>query len=203
MYKVDKIDKQTKIINNILKIFNILIYIIIVPLAIYNLVIVTKKVLNPNQTPDFLGIKNFVIISGSMIPTINVNDLAIVKNVSNQSEIGVNDIISFRKDGVVTTHRVNSIKVENDNILYVTKGDNNNTVDLEPVSFSQIEGKYLFEIPGIGNFANLLQNYFAIGILLSILVINYFLSMSRKEKREYRKEKRRVHNLKRKNILPM
>lgn len=189
MYDINKVEKQTKVINVILKILNILIYIIIIPLVIYNSVILVKKYINTQQTPDFFGYKNFVIVSGSMQDTININDLVVIK-VANQNELNVGDIISFKKDGIVTTHRINEIVQEDGETRYVTKGDNNNTVDNEKVIFNEVEGKYQFKISGIGNLADLLQSNIAVIVLVVIIVVNYYLARKREDKSMERKEKR-------------
>ena len=46
--------------------------------------------------PSFFGYKFFTVLTGSMSPTININDLVIVKEVKPE-EIKVNDIITFGK----------------------------------------------------------------------------------------------------------
>ena len=46
--------------------------------------------------PSFFGYKFFTVLTGSMSPTININDLVIVKEVKPE-EIEVNDIITFGK----------------------------------------------------------------------------------------------------------
>ena len=60
----------------------ILQYIIIFFMVAFNLIFITKAVKNPNKIPDFLGIKTFVIVSGSMEPNINIGDMVIVKVVN-------------------------------------------------------------------------------------------------------------------------
>ena len=81
----------------------------------------------------------YVIISESMIPTINVKDAVITMRVT-EKDIKVNDIITFiskeiKTQGTPITHRVVGIVYEdppmNTKVLgYRTKGDNNNTQDL-------------------------------------------------------------------------
>ena len=45
------------------KFFSFLQYAIIIFMVVFNVVFITKAVRNPNKTPDFLGIKTFVIVS--------------------------------------------------------------------------------------------------------------------------------------------
>lgn len=70
-------DNKTKKRKN--KIVSFIQYAIIVFMVIFNVVFIMKAVRHPNKTPDFLGFKTFVIVSGSMKPNIDIGDMVIVK----------------------------------------------------------------------------------------------------------------------------
>ena len=82
MYKIKKFDESAENVHKILKILSIFCAIIIIPIIIYNIVLMAKSMINPNKIPSFLGMKSLVIISESMEPTIMPNDAIFVKNVS-------------------------------------------------------------------------------------------------------------------------
>ena len=84
-----------------------------------------------------------------MSPTININDLVIVKEVKPE-EIEVNDIITFGSTNSdnITTHRVKEIINENNAIKYVTQGDANNVEDPSPVQSDVLIGKVVKRLPG-------------------------------------------------------
>ena len=63
MYIVDKIEKKKKRAITLIKIFNILIFLIIIPILIYNITLIIKYIQNPNKTPDFFGFKTYEIVS--------------------------------------------------------------------------------------------------------------------------------------------
>ena len=63
MYKIDKVQKQSKRIHIIGKTISIIIYIILIPIIIYNFTLIVKSFIRPNKTPDFFGYKNFIIVS--------------------------------------------------------------------------------------------------------------------------------------------
>lgn len=191
-----KSDKQKIIINLIQKIFDILICIIIALILLYNAVILIKKYFYQNVTPDFFGYKAYIIISGSMIPQINVDDVVISREVP-ISELHVGDIISFKNENVIITHRIINISSENGDTVFKTKGDNNDIEDNFKVSSNDVEGKYIFKIKGIGKIVDLLHNYLVIGIFCVLIVLGYSHWKTKKEKIEYRKNKRRLYNLKR------
>lgn len=113
-----------------------------------------------SNKPLFNG---YIIVSQSMVPTINVNDGIVVKRMDND-KYKVGDIVSYvtndsRFKGSVVTHRI--VSKENDTInssVYTTKGDNNRSVDANSVYTSMINGKVLFIIPKIGYFYKFLSN---------------------------------------------
>ena len=190
MYEIDKVDKESKRMYFIGKIFTVLLYIIIVPIIFYNLTLIVKSFINPNETPDFLGYKNFIIVSGSMEKTIMTGDAIFVKEVP-RDEINVNDIISFQDGEGITTHRIIDKTVENGIIRYTTKGDNNNVEDRQKVVYEQIEGKYQFKINGFGFIAEVLKNKLTIIALVLIIVLNIIQQRRMKNKRVERKKKRK------------
>ncbi len=90
-------------------------------------------------------IKPIGIASGSMQPEISVGDLVIVKKC-NANEIKVNDIIEFAKNDFSVIHRVVDIYQENGEFIIITKGDNNDKEDSDPVKEEQLEGKVIVKI---------------------------------------------------------
>ena len=195
MYEIDKIDKESKRMYIIGKIFTILLYIIIIPIIFYNLTLIIKSCINPYETPDFFGYKNFIIVSGSMEKTIMTGDAIFVKEVP-QEEIEVNDIISFQDGDEITTHRIIAKTEENGVIKYTTKGDNNNVEDRQKVVYEQIEGKYQFKINGFGFIAEVLKNKLTIITLVLIVVLNFIQQRRIKTKKQERKKKRRDFEIK-------
>ena len=130
---------------------------------------------NKNKIPNFLGYKPFIIVSGSMEPEIMTHDLIITKEVSEES-IEVGDILSYvSSDGYVVTHRVIKINNNDGKNNYVFKGDNNNVNDCETVTYSQIEGEYLFAIPFIGSIALYIQTPIGLSTSIILIIILYFI----------------------------
>ena len=166
-----------------------IVYIIIIPIIIYDLILISQTIVNNDETPDIFGIKTFSIISGSMSPTINVNDLIVVKKVP-ENEIKINDIISFKKDNDIITHRITDIKDIYNTRIYTTKGDNNETSDTSNVIYDQIEGKYLFKISKAGKIIVFLKNKVTFMIILVLLLMLYLFDRKKINKKIKRKEKR-------------
>ena len=201
MYKLKDFDKSSKNMHIMLKTISIMIYIIIIPIIIFNITLVAKSCINPNETPTFFGIKSFVIVTKSMEPTIMTGDAIFVKQVS-EDDVKVGDIISFKDGDSVNTHRIIEI-VENNGVKrYKTKGDNNKREDRNLVKYFQIEGKYEFRIKGFGKFIEILKNKITLVILLIILVLVSTMQVRLSKKKLERKEKRYKYNLEhRKKVL--
>ena len=82
---------------------------------------------------NVFGYTYFVVATGSMSGTIEVNDVVIVK-LGNEAEVG--DIITYKtEDGAFITHRV----VKEIGSQLITQGDVNNTED-EPISKDDMVG---------------------------------------------------------------
>ena len=82
---------NVKIVKRILK---ILFWIILVIITFYSTFMLSQKLIWKDKTPNFFGYKNFIELTGSMKPTLNVGDIIITKETK---EIKENDIISFRE----------------------------------------------------------------------------------------------------------
>lgn len=155
------------------KIINIIEYTIILLIISVNAILVIKSVKNPNKTPDLFGKKAFIIVSGSMIPTIQIGDVVVIQD-SNSANTG--EIIAFRRDTNVIVHRVIKEMNVNGKTMYQTQGDNNNTADLELVDMQNIEGVYITKIPWIGNVLMFVYNNlaFVVVVIVLILIVKYF-----------------------------
>ncbi len=189
MYKIDKIQKENQRIHTIGRVISAILYIVLIPMIIFNFTLIIKSFINPNKTPDFFGYKSFVIVSGSMEPTIKKGDAIFVKEVL-EEEIKTNDIISFTQGETNVTHRIIGISQENGINKYTTKGDNNNTEDKEKISYEQIEGKYQFKISQFGMVTGILKNKITLIILIAIIIVINYYKVRIENKKQKRKQKR-------------
>lgn len=101
--------------------------------------------------PTVAGYQVLRVLTQSMSPVLQENDLIIVKRVP-RTQLAEGDIITFISDdpylfGVYNTHRIYRIEMSEEGIRYITKGDLNDQPDYYPVYYDQIAGKYLMTIP--------------------------------------------------------
>ena len=184
--RIDKEKKKKKIIA-------VIVYILLTPIMVYNIALIISSIVKPNKTPSFLGIKTYVIISGSMEPNISVGDIVIARNIKNEErELKIGDIISFRSGHSVITHRIVNIEKDNNGVLRIrTKGDSNNTEDGVDIIINNIEGKVIAVIPKIGSIVRLLHDRTVLMIFLVVVYI-YIIKSFKKNQRENNRRLKRL-----------
>ena len=165
--------------------------------AIVVVVYVVYKVIDSRRTGEevfILGYKPYIILTGSMEPTIRQYGLVIVeKDGFNNVQVG--DIISFDEPGVLrhVCHRV--IAIENG--VLTTKGDNNNSQDLGTVSESNFIGKVVWHNNFTAYYYNSYQSPYGVWkvVVLPIVVIILIIvgvHLLRKRDRKDRSSRRKI-----------
>ena len=170
---------------------NIIFYLLVILLGGYILV----EAFLPSQTMNIFRFKSFVVVSASMEPDINVNDLVIIVKVDPE-KLEVGDAISFytylptnqvddEGDTIylrsVVTHYLRDIQSSGDSLIYKTQGaiadpldyDEWNDINGDPVEIteSDIIGKVALVIPFIGIIMKIFYN----PILLLLIAINILI----------------------------
>ena len=95
---------------------------------------------NKSKITDIIGIQFLKIKSNSMSPTFCINDIVLVQK---SKDYNVGDIITYDYENkYLVTHRI--VKKENEN--FITKGDNNNSEDMEKIKIEDVKGKVILII---------------------------------------------------------
>ena len=97
-----------------------------------------------NELPMPFGVGASVVLTGSMEPTLRVNDLVVVKRAD---EYNVGDIVVFQQGNQLIIHRI--IEKNDEEAKITTKGDANN-IDDGQIPVSAVKGKYSFRVPFVG-----------------------------------------------------
>jgi len=169
-----KKQEKRRFVKKLPSVIGIVVCMLLTPVLIMNLTIVIKSYINPDKVPDFFGIKPFVVATGSMEPAIFGGDLVITKTVD-PAKLKAEDVISFKNGNSVITHRIKEITEKDGEIAFVTQGDANNVKDEDPVTYSQVEGIYLFNIGGLGNLAMFMQTPVGMLIFVGIPICGFIL----------------------------
>ncbi len=188
-YDVEKISNKIKHKKRTKKIIKFIILISLIVLFIINLI------LSIEEKTHIFGIYMFNIVSESMEPTFYKDDLAIVRSC-NLEELKKGDIITFQQGDRIISHRISEMIQEKGEKQIITKGDNNEVEDIEPVDIQNIYGKVVFTIPKIGKIVNYIQNIRGFINVCILIVIICILVNFRDNVINNRKIKRKKYEIK-------
>ena len=124
----------------------------------------------------------YVVVSGSMIPVLQVYDIIVIQGHDPFEEVEIGDIIVFdrpKDHNRVIVHRVVSITNEDPKTIR-TQGDANPGsipgTDF-PITEKEYIGKVAYIIPQLGYVTQILQpptNYIIIAVVIGIMIIKQF-----------------------------
>lgn len=147
----------------------------------------------PLTLPRLFGYHIYSVVSGSMEPSIPVGSMVYIKNEAPE-DMKKDDVIAFygaRDSNAIITHRV----VENRIVMgeFITKGDANQTEDMNPVPYDNFIGKVTCSIPKVGGaaqiFTSVTGKIAAVVIIVVALILETIASTI--EKRRYRQWKQK------------
>lgn len=175
--KVEKERRGAVMSNNLKKIWNVVSTVVVIVVVIFAILLVGVRL---------FGIQVYSVISGSMEPEYPVGSLIYVKEVD-PSEIEVDDVITYvLPSETPSTHRV--VRIDEENQLFYTKGDANETEDGAPVHFKNLIGTPVFKIPYLGYVAYYIQHppgmYIAIAAGAILLILVFLPDLFKKEKKK-------------------
>ena len=165
------VKEKTSTAHKILTIVGTVLCIILIPILLINITLIAKSYINKDEVPSIGGTLPLIVLTDSMYPEIESGDLIICRTAE-ADEIEVNDIISFfdpAGNGTsIVTHRVIEIVEEDGEILFRTRGDNNNTEDKELVPAENLVGVYKMRIAGAGHIAMFMQS--TAGLIICVVL---------------------------------
>jgi signal peptidase len=142
-----------------------------------------------------------VVSSGSMIPTLNVGDIIIVRGVD-PSTVTIGTIIIFHSPydySEPIVHRVIAIDNSGGQLFFHTKGDNNPVQDGWSVPSANLMGVYVAKVPYIGLLSLELRG--PVGWILIALLILLIVAVEYKESKET--TERQLQKSKQQNLLAL
>ena len=148
-----------------------------------------------------LGTQNplFVVTSGSMIPSLNINDVVVITDGESFDPLKIDDIVIYYLPGspheCITrirnciVHRINNITLESGEKALVTKGDSNRSPDPWLVREGDYIGKVVFVVPQLGLITRLLEpfttppiNYVLIAVIIGLIFLIEFRGTGKRGK---------------------
>ena len=182
---VKKKFSKKDIFKKILKIVPKILYDILIIFCVALILVVVWQIVTDNNE-SIGGYRLFRIISGSMVPEFNVDEVVICRD-TNSDDIKIGDIIVYRgKTGELTNrlimHEVIDKKEVEGNLIFNVKGIQNTTGDPD-VYASQILGVVVHKSAILTLLYHLATSTYSSFIIIVILVINVFVSfLPKKEK---------------------
>src|SRR5690606_2260944 len=101
--------------------------------------------------PTILGYQLKTVLSGSMEPGIQTGSIILIELADEKTNFEKGDVITYLEpqQNILITHRIEEVQLNG--ARYITKGDNNNAPDQQPVLAENIVGEYVnITIPYVG-----------------------------------------------------
>jgi signal peptidase len=141
---------------------------------------------------DLYGWRFLTVNSGSMEPTIKVGSLILIKRESDYKKGDIVTFSSLNQGGSLITHKIIEEIEKKEGKYFKTKGDFNETEDMDLIPKEMIIGKYQFGLPFLGYplaFAKTQAGFSLMVVVPATLIIyNEFLNI-RKELKKLRKNR--------------
>ena len=184
------IHRIKEILKKLLKILSDLLTILLFAIV---LIILIPRI--TNNKGSFLGIKLYMVRTGSMVPYYNVNDV-ILTNDRKTKDINIGDDIVYianeKIEGMnnkLITHRVIDKEEIDGKLFFHTKGIANESED-PLVEESQIQGIVIRKMYTLTFICKILNNIYFIyfGIILPIIIHIFFKILHASAKKRSRKD---------------
>lgn len=171
--KNDKKIRRKEILNRAVRFILFAIISFIIGTSVYK---INAKKLTHNQLPAVFGYSSAVVLSGSMEPTLSIDDLIIVKV---EEKYNINDVVVYQENNSLVVHRI----IKADENGYVTQGDANNTAD-EPITPDQVKGKVIMSVSHVGKAMEFIKSPFCVLAIIAVIVVLLELSYKKEKKTE-------------------
>lgn len=173
------VKQAMKWVSNIVSVLMLLILIILIYYTV-------SSKMNGGK-PHIFGYEMLTVLSGSMEPGIPTGSVIGVKPVEDTASLQVGDVITFKANAssdMLITHRIIEVQGEGNSLQFITRGDNNDARDPDPVLASNVVAKYEnIVIPYIGYLFSFSKTKLGIILLMifpgAILILSQIISVIR------------------------
>ena len=155
-------------------VFNVTVSFVIIVSLLY-IISTAQTQNNPDYIPSVLGFTPLTVVSASMSPGIETGDMVIIRKGNKNIKPG--DIITYRLEDMLVTHRVKNISDDSAAEVFITQGDANSIPDFKTVERGSILGKYVFKIPLGGYIKASLRGLPGMLILMGLILISLMIDV--------------------------
>lgn len=179
-YRVKIVKQKPSLFRMIVNVFSYTLFILLLILGIILLFyFVDQKVRQARGDTTPSKYNAYVVLTGSMIPTININDVVVTKYIE-PKDLEKNDIITFYSEyyNLNVTHRIIDIYYDDttNEYMFKTKGDANNSEDFSLLNGTDIYGRVILKIPKLGYVQNFLARdggWIIVILIPSLAILSY------------------------------
>lgn len=171
-----------KIIKNSILIF---ICIVMAILAFHGMKV--KK--DINFIPSVFGYTYLNVLSGSMSPEFEINDVVIGEKISDTSTLKIGDIITYKDSNMLVTHRI--VEIIDEGSYFKTKGDVNKIADGRLVPKENVISIVKTVIPKAGYLVAKFQDFTFLAfvwIILTYYIISELIVEMKKRKQKQQED---------------
>ncbi|XKE71962.1 signal peptidase I [Cytobacillus kochii] len=119
--------------------------------------------------PNLFGYQVKTVLSGSMEPLFKTGSVIAINRTEENQTYQTGDIITFKLDEILITHRIVETSLKDGAITYKTKGDNNDAIDRWEVPAHHVVGEYAgVTIPYLGYVLHTAQTKAGAALLMII-----------------------------------
>lgn len=175
---------------------NLISFVLFLGLVAMATIVITTKA--SGGEPELFGYQFKTVLSGSMEPGIQTGSVIAVEIGGDMTRFQEGDVITFmEEDSKLVTHRVTEVLNNGEHIMYQTKGDNNNTIDVNPVFAENVVAEYTgFTIPYLGYLVSFAQTQNGAFLLLipGVLLLGYAVITIWQGLRELERHQKALHD---------
>ena len=165
---------------------NIILTILTIAVIIMTYSFISLNILNKDYV-NYAGYTMFEVASGSMSPTINTDDLIIVK-LNEPYKVG--DIITYKSGSDYVTHRI--LKIDEYTGVITAKGDANNVED-KAINKNTVIGKVIKIMPKLGIWKKvIITPKVMILSFITLVLFNFAFSYNLIKKKKQNKQKKEI-----------
>ena len=135
-----------------------------------------------------LPVKLFAVQTRLMAPSLSFGSLIFTQPAPSYE---LNEIIAFNLDNNILTQRIQEVRLNDSQVIYLTQTDVNKRLNTQLVSQDQIIGKVMFSLPYFGYLIIIAKNriglVFLIGLPVFLLFRHFILDYKKHQRRKKRK----------------
>lgn len=190
-----KIKEKKTLLSKSLNIVGIVICVLLIPILVINGVLLVKTIIHPDTPPDFMGYIPLVVGDENTSSMFDGDDLVIIKIPDDADQLEIGNTISFWTiKGDIVTHRIVDTELSDDlQVMYVTKGDTNDSEDYTRVAPGQIVGAYVTHIDDLGTFVLFMQTPTGIITLVVLPLVALLVAFYLIDRKRYAKLLKQEH----------